>query len=293
MLTELGRYNQVKLSPDATKVVTSRTELETGNNADIWITDLGAETSAKFTFGGGVNAQPVWSHDGRQIAWIRVREKDMVLLRKAADGSGPEEELYRFDDRRNVNVSDWTSDGAYLIYAHAGDVYALPLAGSEAARKPIPIAATMFNEFGASVSPNRRWIAYVSNESGRQEVYVQPFAPAAPAGTGAGGKWTVSRGTLGLIRWRADSNELLFLGPDGELMTVEVTQSPVFKASAPEGLFQLPRPFLVQAGTPGALADTARDLQRLLVAMPSESGRRQELSVVLNWPQVVTSSSTR
>ena len=279
-LAELGRYNQVKLSPDGKKIVTSRTQLETGNNADIWITDVATETSTKFTFGGGANAQPVWSPDGRYIAWMRARQKDMVLYRKPADGAGAEEELVTLPERKNVNMSDWTSDGAYLIYAYGGDVFALPIAGGE--RKPIPIAATPANEFGAAVSPNRRWIAYVSNETSRQEVYVQPFTPGnqgAPAG-----RWLVSHGTVGMIRWRADSGELVFINSEGELESVDVTSTPVFKASAPKALFQMPRAFLVQAGTPGALADATRDLQRLIVAVPSESSRRQELSVVLKWP---------
>jgi hypothetical protein len=113
-------------------------------------------------------------------------------------------------------------------------------------------------------------------------VYVQPFNPGGQAAAGV--KWLVSNtGTSGLIRWRADSGELVFLSPDGELMSVDVTSTPVFKATAPKALFQMPRPFLVQAGTPGALADPLRDLTRFLVAMPSESSRRQELSVVLNW----------
>ncbi len=216
---ELGRFNQVKLSPDGKKVVTSRTELETGNFADLWITDLDTETSTKFTFGGGANVQPVWSPDGRSIAWARSREKDMVLYRKSADGAGPEEELVTLPERRNVNMSDWTSDGAFLIYSYGGDVFALPMTGVD--RKPIPIAATKATEFGAAVSPNRRWIAYISNESSRQEVYVQPFAPGS---TGApAGKWLVSRGTSGLIRWRSDSGELVFLSPDGELMSVDVS----------------------------------------------------------------------
>jgi hypothetical protein len=277
-LPELARINQIKLSPDGTQAVTSRTELQSGNNADIWVTDLVAETSTKFTFGGGANAQPVWSPDGRQIAWVRIRSKDMVLLRKSADGAGAEEELFTFSEPKNINVSDWTSDGAYLIYAYGADVFALPLAGPE--RKPIPIAATMATEFGASVSPNRRWIAYMSNETSRQEVYVQPFAP----GGAPQGKWLVSRGTIGLVRWRSDSGELVFLDGRGELMSVEVSSTPAFKASSPKALFQMPRSFLVQAGNPGALADTARDLKRLIVAVPSEAGRRQELSVVLNWP---------
>ena len=280
-LAELGRYNQVKLSPDGKRVVTSRTELQTGNNSDIWVTDLAAETSTKFTFGGGANAQPVWSPDGKYIAWAHVRDKDIQLLRKSADGAGAEEELITYTERKNVNMSDWTSDGAFLIYAYGGDVFALPVAGAN--RKPIPIVVTPATEFGATVSPNRRWIAYISNETKRQEVYVQPFNPGVQ--TTAGPKWLVSNnGTAGLIRWREDSGELVFLSPDGELMSVNVTSTPTFKASAPKALFQMPRPFLVQAGNPGALADTSRDLQRLILAVPSESSRRQELSVVLNWP---------
>ena len=88
---------------------------------------------------------------------------------------------------------------------------------------------------------------------------------------------------MGLARWRADSQELIFLNADGELVSVDVSSTPVFKTTGPRALFQMPRPFLVQAGNPGALADATRDLQRLLVAVPSEAGRRQELSVVLNW----------
>ena len=279
-LSELGRFNQVKLSPDGVKAVSSRTELQTGNFADLWITDLNAETSTKFTFGGGGNVQPVWSPDGKYIAWGRGREKDLVILRKSADGAGPEEALATLEGRRNLNMSDWTSDGAFLIYSWGGDVFALPVTGPD--RKPIPIAATQANEFGAAVSPNRRWIAYLSNETKRQEVYVQPFSPGSPATAGI--KWLVSNnGTSGLIRWRGDSSELVFLNADGALESVRVTSAPVFKASPPQAIFQMPRPFLVQAGTPGALADATRDLTRFLVAMPSESSRRQELSVVLNW----------
>ena len=278
-LSELGRFNQVKLSPDGARAVTSRTELQTGSFADLWITDLDTERSTKFTFGGGGNVQPVWSPDGKSIAWGRGRENELVILQKSADGAGAEEELVTLSGRRNLNMSDWTSDGAFLIYSWGGDVFALPVTGPE--RKPIPIATTMASEFGAAVSPNRRWIAYVSNETQRQEVYVQPFSPGSQT---SGVKWLVSNnGTSGLVRWRADSGELVFLSPEGDLMSVTVTSTPVFKASAPKALFQMPQLFLVQAGTPGALADTSRDLQRLIVAVPSESSRRQELSVVLNW----------
>ena len=116
---------------------------------------------------------------------------------------------------------------------------------------------------------------------------MQPFAPAA-RGPGndplPAGKWMVSsNGTLGLARWRADGREMLFVGADGTLMSIDVTATPVFKASAPRRLFQLPRPFLVQTQSPGTLADVAHDGQRLLLAMPSEESTRPELSIILNW----------
>jgi serine/threonine protein kinase len=290
IFSELGRYNQVKVSPDGTRVVTSRSQFEGGPNAaDLWITDLASETSSKFTFGNGINAQPVWSHDGTYIAWARVG-KGTTLMRKRSDGSAPEEVLYEYPEGAQINVSDWSHDGRYLIYSFASDVFALPIGpGTERSRTPIPIAAAKdVREFGASVSPNGRWITYVSNETSRQELYVQTFAPAAAA-TGSpvavGGKWLVSRtGTMGLARWRSDSRELIFLNADGALTSVAVAAEPAFKAGPPQVLAPLPRSFLVQAGNPGALADATRDLERLLLAIPSEASRRQELSVVLNWP---------
>jgi hypothetical protein len=166
-------------------------------------------------------------------------------------------------------------------------VFALPVgAGTDEKRQPVAVAATMAAETGATLSPNGRWIAYMSNETSRQELYVQPFAPgtqAAGPSLPGGAKWLISRGTMGLARWRADSQELIFLNADGALVTVDVTSAPAFKASAPRVLAQLPRNFLAQAGNPGALADATEDLTRLLLAVPSEAGRRQELSVVLNW----------
>ena len=286
-LAELGRYNQVKLSPDSTKVVTSRTVLETGANADLWITDLATETSTKLTFGGGANIQPVWSPDGLFVAWVGRRGDDGVLFRKPADGSGGEEVLYRYEkNTANIGMSDWTP-GQMLVYSRGGDVFALPVGpNSGASREPIPVLQSPANEFGAAVSPDSRWIAYVSNESGTQELFVQPFAvdPKSATDTASRPKWLISRGgSAGMARWRSDGRELIFIGGDGSVVSVDVTGAPVFKAGAPRTLFQLPRLFTAQLATPGALADATRDLQRLIIAVPSEAGRRQSLSVVLNW----------
>ena len=278
---EIGRFNQVKISPDGTRVVTSRTELETGSNADLWITDLTSETSSRFTFGGGANVQPIWAPDGRSIAWVRSTKGSPAILRKASDGSGEEEELYRYPDGGIFNVADWTADGRFIIYSRAQDVFALPIGpATNASRQPIPLVQSPANEFAGAVSPDMRWLTYMSNETGRQELYVQPFTPG---GKGTGGKWLISRGSSGMARWRSDSRELTYVSADGAMMSVDVEPTPGFRYSAATSLFQLPRPFLLQAPTPGALADATRDLKRFLLAVPSEESARQEITVVLNW----------
>jgi hypothetical protein len=284
---ERARYVQLKLSPDGTRLVASQTELTTGNN-DIWITELAGGGSTRFTFAGEADLQPTWSADGRDIAWVGVRAGKTGIYRKPADGAGDDELLYAFPEgTTGIILSDWSSDG-FLVFSAAGDIFALPTGeGTAASRVPIPLVQTKAREFGPDLSPDSRWLVYISDESGRQELYVQPFAPGARrqgAAAPVTGKWMVSSGgTLGLARWRADGKEMFFVSAEGELMSIDVTATPVFKASPPRRLFQLLRPYLGQTQTPGALADITRDGQRLLLAMPSQESTRPELSVILNW----------
>jgi Tol biopolymer transport system component len=295
-VSDPARHLQLKVSPDGTRMVSSRTDLETGNNADLWITDLESGASTRFTFGGAAHVQPTWSPDGKQIAWVAVRQglptaegggsSTAGIYRKPADGSGTEELLYTFDGAVGaVSVSDWSSDGRFLVFARGGDIFALPLQpGDDGSREPIAVVHGPGREFGPDLSPDSKWIAYISNDTGRQELYVQPFVPGVSGGTPVSGKWMVSsRGTLGLARWRGDGRELLFVSADGTLMAIDVTATPVFKAGAPRELSQLPRSFLAQTTNPGTLADTTREGDRILLAMPSESSTRPELHVVVNW----------
>jgi eukaryotic-like serine/threonine-protein kinase len=287
-LPELARYNALKLSPDGTRALTSRTELQTGNNADLWVTDVAQQTSTRLTFGEGANVQPVWSADGRHVAWVRTTREGASIYRKAADGSGSEERLFAVEGG-TPNVTDWSPDGRFLIYALNRDVWALPVGpDSDESRKPVPVVQGPRSDFGAYVSPDGRWVAYISDETGRQELYVQPFRPGQAVATSdsIGGKWMVSRGTRGFARWRADGRELLFIGADRALMAVDLASTPTtFKASAPRELFQLPEAFLAMSPNPGTVADVTRDHQRLLLLMPSET--RQELLAVVNWHEGV------
>jgi eukaryotic-like serine/threonine-protein kinase len=291
VLSELGSYGLAKLSPDGTHAVTTRLDAQTGNNADIWVNDLTVDTSMRITFDPGADVQPVWSPDGKQVAWARQTPDSAAIYRKAADGSGAEELLYKFGKPTAVGLTDWTRDGRFLVYQLNGDIWALPIGpGTDSSRQPIAVIQTPASELGAYVSADTRWVAYISNESGRQEIYVQPFAPGwqAAGATSVGGKWMVSRGAQGMIRWRADGKELLFLDGDGNLMSVDVTSAPVFKAGPPHALFQFPREFLAQSRNPGTLADVSRDHQRFLLVMPPlNAARSPEISVVLNWPTLL------
>jgi eukaryotic-like serine/threonine-protein kinase len=156
----------------------------------------------------------------------------------------------------------------------------LPLEGD---RKPIPFLRNNFEGVGSRLSPDGRWIAFRSRESGRDEIYVESFSPAADAGTAAStGKWLVSKdGGAGMIHWRKDGKELFYLALDGSVVSVPVTPGPVFHAGAPERLFTVPAAFM-RSGTPGALGDVSPDGQRFLLALP-KAGDRQEFTVVTNW----------
>jgi Tol biopolymer transport system component len=287
---ERARYGQLKLSPDGSRLAASQTEIKTGNNADVWITDLTTQSRTRLTFDPGPDAQPAWSPDGQFIVWASLRDGRAGIYRKPANGAGNDDLLYQFPEKMTggIILSDWSSDG-YLVFAVGGDIFALPIGpGSDATRQPIPIVQTPAREFGPDLSPDSRWIVYISDETGRQELFVQPFAPSARASGGAAvaGKWMVSsNGTLGLARWRGDGKELFFTGADGVLMALDVdtSVSRAFQAGPPRRLFQLPRPFIVQTPTPGTLADVRHDGQRVLLAMPSEESTRPELSVILNW----------
>jgi len=273
---ERAPYGTMKVSPDGTKAVVVQNDPRQAGNSDLWIVDLASGASTRFTFDPGFDGQPVWSPDGRFIAWMAQRNNQMGLYRKAADGTGTDELLAAPKDF--TNLTDWTHNG-FLIFTIGGDVQALPVTPDASGnRTPIPVIQSPANERGAYVSPDNRWIAYMSSETGRDEIYVQPFS----VGGKASGKWMVSRGTRGMARWRADSKELMFVNGDGAVVAVDVAAGPAFQASAPKKLFQMPLDLLSNQNV-GTLADAPRDMQRVLMVMPVQESAQRELAVVLNW----------
>jgi Tol biopolymer transport system component len=274
---ERAPYGTMKVSPNGTKAVVVQNDPRQPGNSDLWIVDLVGGTSTRFTFDPGRDEQPVWSPDGHYIAWQATRDNTSDIYRKSADGSGIDEPLSA--PKEANNLTDWTHSG-HLIFTMGGDVYAMPV-NSDAAgnRTPIPVVQSPAGELGAYVSPDNRWIAYMTNETGRQEIFVQPFAAGGNKMTG---KWMVSRGTRGMARWRSDSKELMFVGLEGDVVTVDVASGTAFRASAPKKLFQMPLDLLSNQNV-GTLSDTTRDLQRLLFVMPVQESAQRELNVVLNW----------
>jgi Tol biopolymer transport system component len=186
----------------------------------------------------------------------------------------------------NIQPQHWSPDGRFLTYSifdqKTGlDQWILPLTGD---KKPFPFMRTEFGEIATRVSPDGHWVAYRSNESGRNEIYVQPFNASQDAGTAAaGGKWLISDGATGMPRWRADGKELYYLSPGARIMAVPITTSPGFQVGARQEMFQMPPAFMQAVQNPGVLADLTADSKRFLLAMPRQQNTRDEFTVVMNW----------
>ncbi len=225
-----GEYSDVALSPDERRVAVARRDPQ-GANPDLWLIDLARSTPSRFTFHEAVDRLPVWSPDGARIAFSSSRDGPDSIYQKVASGAGSDELLLKASGDPIV-PTDWSSDGRYLLYASQNaktglDLWVLPLEGD---RKPAIYLQTPFNERQSRFSPDGKFIAYASDESGRYEVYVQPF-PAS------GAKWMISSGGGAYPRWRRDGREIYYLSSGNKLMAVEVKTAPKFEAALPQPLF--------------------------------------------------------
>jgi eukaryotic-like serine/threonine-protein kinase len=219
-------YGGLALSPDGKKVA----YYLDGTGFDVWVFDIARGVKTPLTFGSSSaqgNLYPVWSPDGKYVAYTSFRDGKYGLYQKSADGSGGETQLLEGSDHFRVPTS-WSSDGKFLVYHEgvSGGTYAngvpggwsiwiLPLFGD---RKTYPFLQSSFSAREATFSPDGKWLAYCSNESGEYRVYVVPFP-------GSGGKWQVSRGDGRGPLWRRDGKELFYLSADNKLLAVTVNAS--------------------------------------------------------------------
>jgi Tol biopolymer transport system component len=265
-----GSYSNVELSPDEKRLALSVVD-EASHSRNIWTFDLTRGVRTRFTFDPADERSPIWSPDGNHITFNVGHTPSFDLFQKAANGAGPVEPLLQ--DGLSKDPMSWSPDGRFLVYrvtgpSHTNDIWVLPTFGD---RKPYPLVATPFDENYARFSPDGRWLAYASNESGRSEVYVTAFP--------GGGKWQVSADGGGFPRWRGDGAELYYLASDNAVMAVRVKSGTTsFEIGAAERLFQAHPP--PQPGHPYAVtADGRRFLFITSATAPSP------LTVVLNWQE--------
>jgi eukaryotic-like serine/threonine-protein kinase len=274
---EPGPYSgALALSPDGARVAWTK-------HGAVFLYNLLQGTETRFTFGKGNSTFPIWSPDGNRIIFGLNRDGVINLYLKPASGA-KEEELLLKSSESNIPTS-WSRDGQFVLYGANDpktkfDIWALPLEGD---RKPIPFLQTEFREFDAHFSPDMRWVAYVSDESGSNEIYVRGFSKtsgkALPA---ASGKWQVSTGGGKAPRWRGDGKELYYLATDGKLMAVEVAAGLAFQAGTPSSLFPAARGTSDLSAFP-LLWDVAKDGSRFLITGPFSEKASTPLTVVLNW----------
>jgi serine/threonine protein kinase len=259
-----GDFYDLDLSPDDKKVVA--TELNTAT-ATIWIHDLATNLKTRLTFSGGTHLTPVWSPDGKQVAFTSNQQAAISV--KTLGSSAPERTVLSSPSPIYQAIADWSSDGRYLMYEQGAgmntDLWVLPISGDN---KPFPYTN------GASrgtFSPDGRWVAYVAQEAGRPEVFVAPFP-------WTGAKWQISNGGGAGPRWRADGKELFYFDLNG-ITAVEVNGAgSAFQVGSGKLLFRLPlRGIIAREYAP------SHDGQRFIAVTPSE-GSSQSLTLVQNWP---------
>ena len=270
-----GDYRDTSISPDGTRLAY---EIGDGSNStDLWTRDLVRGVSSRFTFDASAEGAPQWSPDGRRVVYTSNAKGAGDLYIKDASGTKQAEPL--LVNAEEKYVSDWSADGKFILFtsrvdgASGWNIGALAVTGDG---KPIPIVQAPFAEMWATFSPDGKFIAYQSNESGRSEIYVHEFPEAHT-------KWQVSTGGGVEPYWRRDGREL-FYRSGTRLMAVPVQTGSTFVAGAPATLFETR--FAV-ANVRGRYRP-APDGQRFLVLSPLAREMEQPASVVLNWTSALS-----
>jgi serine/threonine protein kinase len=283
-IPEENNMSNPELSPDGRKVgvdcsVQGKNFIVQGN-LDVYLIDAERGEAERFTFDAEQDRFPIWSPDGSRIIFSSGRKnKIMNIYQKSSSGAADDELLW--ESFLSKWATDVSPDRRFLLFTEFGktgaDVWALPLSGE---RKPVPIVKSGAAERNGKFSPDGRWVAYESNESGRYEVYVQSFP-------GSGGKWQVSSGGGTGPRWRHDGRELFYITRDGILMAVQIdTTSQVPKKGAAEPLFQTRMAGMVQ-NTAKQQYSVAPDGQRFLLNITAGNST-QPITVVTNWNRALT-----
>ena len=267
-----GEYSNPMLSRDGTRLAFDLSD-KGSRKVDIWIRDLARKVNSRFTFGQGSNRLPLWSPDGNTVIFTSTRSGPGDLYTKTANGQGDETVLLKDDQLKFA--TDWSRDGRYLAYTSVDpksgqNVWVLPMFGE---KKPIAIATTDFLESNAVFSPDGRYIAYRSDESGRSEIYVRSF----PQGNG---KWQISTAGGSDPTWRGDGKEIFYRGADQRFTAVDIRLGDTVQAGVPQSLF--PARVNVVGNVRNRYSSTI-DGQKFLFVAPLGRDAIAPTTVVLNW----------
>jgi Tol biopolymer transport system component len=274
-VAEPGDYGPPRISPDGSHAAVAKLGPD-GVNADLWILDAQGNAT-QFTATPKHEGSPVWSPDGSKIAFFSNAEGPFDIYVKPVHGEGRAELLFKSPLPKYP--TDWSRDGRYILFGviapgTKSDVWAISMAD----RKAAPILDTIYSEAFAALSPDGKWLAFQSDQSGRTEVYVQPFE-GATAGTKK--RWLASSGGGGLPRWRGDGAEIFYMTSGGRMMAVGVHQTGgELQFEPPHMLFQT-RPMPQDWN----LYDVSSDGQRFLLRLPLEWSSAAPITVVTNWTE--------
>jgi Tol biopolymer transport system component len=270
-----GPLNSLALSPDGRRLAVGLGATTGGLN--VWIKELDRGPFTRLSF-GGEDRRPAWSPDGRWVAFVRDTGATSIVVARPADGSGRERALARLD--RRIQEVEWSRDGRWLILRTdngqigAGDIVGLRTIGDTT---PVPLVASRFTELHPALSPDGRWLAYTSNESGTDEVYVRPFPNTND------GRWQVSNGGGAQPRWSADGRAIFFLDAGNRLVEGQIRAAPSFAVTGLHPLFTA-APFQINAFHQSfAVSHDGRFFYFLSPGLEGQSAQGPQLVRVANW----------
>lgn len=282
-LSDMIPYTTAEFSPDGNRIVCDLYD-PNEKKYDIWVFDLNRNVWTRLTFDKG-DIAPRWAQEGKQITYSSNNNSSVFdAYIKNADGSGDATLLYKSNITKVI--SSISNDGKYFLYmaidytnsTSGFDIILLPAQGD---KKPVPVAATNFNELGATFSPNNKWIVYQSDESGKYQIYVIPFNPNNPAGN-ANGKWQISidGGTGG--KWMNNGKSVYFITPDKKIMGVDINET--------GSSISLGKPYVVF--TPGnlnilKLYDINKTGTEITASIPNGQSSQPSITLVANWQKEV------
>ena len=264
------------LSPDGRQLLVQRSVEQ---NVDLWLLDLERSVFTRLTFDPEIDSMPLWSSDGRRLVFSSVRSSGAHLWVKRLDGTGPDEDLGMPSSGGVKIACDWSSDGRFILYKQfdeatsTTDLWVMPMDGP-GPRSPLPVVRTPYDERDGQFSPDGKWIAFESDESGQPEIYLQPFP-------GPGRKVRLSAAGGSQVRWQRDGKEVFYIGADNALTAVPLniadgrpevgTPVPLFKTHVAPIQAISRQQYVV-----------APDGQRFLI-VTSEEAPTQPITLILNW----------